>query len=95
MKVSYTNRLFDPSLPEGEVETILELTKYINDGEYGSYMVDEHTSHPAYDLLIQESGVEDYLEDHIDYFLLGRGKVQYILTREGEALQERENSYWD
>jgi hypothetical protein len=37
--------------------------------------------------LIEQSGIEDELVDHIDYFILGGGKVDCKLTEKGEYLQ--------
>lgn len=95
MKVFYTNQHFDPTLPEGEVETIFDLKKYVDSPEFGSYIVDEYTGEFAYNWLIEESGVEDYLVEHIDYFLLGKGRVIAVLTSEGESMQDEQQNYWD
>ena len=87
MKVMYTNQKFDPTLEENEVETIFELKQYVNSCNRGSYMVDEYTGHFGYNWLIEQSGIEDELVDHIDYFILGGGKVDYKLTEKGEFLK--------
>ena len=38
-------------------------------------MVDEYTGHFGYNWFIEQSGIEDELVQHIDYFILGGGKV--------------------
>ena len=89
MKVTYTNQKFDPTLPENEVETVFDLKDYINSDYRGSYIIDEYTGHFAYNWLIEQAGVEfDETVEYIDYFMLGGGKVDYVLTEEGREIHE-------